>query len=243
MLVTGCLPPCRWIARSWVFLRPRFGVWFGKYNLKGIVPVYQEEPGGGGVSSDIGRHGCSVSIYFKSPRITEWYFQSVTESSTISWNTFIQRWLLINYLVIWAPVHTRKGRTNTWFSPIFTVFFFQHNELAYPPRVANECFLKYHYELIRWNISSIFQLIEVIKIANGQKVLSVVTKSLFKLTPKCFDMTLIDGDSFFICYLVSLCDLISSWSFLAPISSTNPDSLQLETVYHKIKKDKQCIVR
>ena len=56
-------------------------------------------------------------------------------------------------------------------------------------------------------LSNIFQPIEVIMLVNGQKVLSAVIKSLFNLTPKSFDMTLIDGD-YFICYLASLCDLV-----------------------------------
>jgi hypothetical protein len=88
-----------------------------------VVIFYQEEPGGEWCLFRLGRHGCSVSLYFRSPRITEWYFQSVTESSTISWNTFIQRWPLINYLAIWAPVHTKKkGQIRDSF-PYLLVFF------------------------------------------------------------------------------------------------------------------------
>lgn len=119
----------------------------------------------------------------------------------------------------------RKERTNTCFFPVFTGF--QHNELTYPPRVANECFLKYHYELTHWNISHIFQCFEVIMLVNGQRVQCAVIRSLFKLTPKSFDMTLIDDDSFFIYYL--------PWSqcvhFLLPYCQ--------QTL--KLCREKQCI--
>lgn len=53
-------------------------------------------------------------------------------------------------------------------------------------------------------------------LVNGQKGLCVVIRSLFKLAPKSFDMTLVDGDSFFICYLAPLGGLFLVCSFLAP---------------------------